>query len=67
MTQTGKLSRRVTCARCGTAFDCSLGGGCWCADEPYRLPVPDIKTKPETADCLCPGCLRKAAARAAQN
>ena len=34
-------ARRLACARCGTAFDCSLGGGCWCADEPYRLPMPD--------------------------
>ena len=32
-------SRRLACARCGTAFDCGLGGECWCAAEPYRLPL----------------------------
>lgn len=50
-------TRRLTCARCGTAFDCGLGGACWCAAEPYRLPMPDAATE----DCLCPGCLRAAA------
>jgi hypothetical protein len=53
-------ARRLACARCGTAFDCSLGGGCWCADEPYRLPMPDTAAE----DCLCPACLRAAAAAA---
>jgi hypothetical protein len=53
-------ARRLACARCGTAFDCSLGGGCWCADEPYRLPLPDRTAQ----DCLCPQCLRKLAASA---
>lgn len=52
--------RRLTCARCGKAFDCHLGGGCWCAAEPYRLPMPDEAAE----DCLCPACLRAAAARA---
>jgi hypothetical protein len=52
--------RRLACARCGTAFDCRPGGGCWCAEEPYRLPMPDSGD-----DCLCPACLRAAAA--AQN
>ncbi|MGB7257929.1 MAG: cysteine-rich CWC family protein [Pseudolabrys sp.] len=50
--------RRVTCPRCGTAFDCGLSGDCWCAAEPYRLPMPDDTA----ADCLCPDCLRKRAA-----
>jgi hypothetical protein len=50
--------RRLACARCGTVFDCSLGGGCWCAAEPYRLPMPDEAA----ADCLCPDCLRAKAA-----
>jgi hypothetical protein len=51
-------TRRLACARCGTAFDCSLGGGCWCAAEPYRLPMPDSVA----GDCLCPACLRAKAA-----
>jgi len=49
--------RRLACARCGAAFDCQLGGGCWCAAEPYRLPLPDAAAE----DCLCPACLRAAA------
>ena len=47
--------RQVTCERCGREFDCRSGGECWCEAEPYRLPVP------ESGDCLCPDCLRKAA------
>jgi hypothetical protein len=50
--------RRLACARCGTAFDCRLGGGCWCAAEPYRLPMPSN----DAEDCLCPACLKAAAA-----
>lgn len=49
--------RRVVCARCGTAFDCGLSADCWCAAEPYRLPM----TKALIEDCLCPECLRNAA------
>jgi cysteine-rich CWC protein len=52
--------RRTTCARCGTAFKCGLGDTCWCAAEPYRLSA-----SAQTAeDCLCPACLRAAAAAA---
>jgi uncharacterized protein len=55
--------RRLTCARCGTAFECgsggSEGGACWCMDEDYRLPMPDAAG----GDCLCPNCLRAAAAK----
>jgi hypothetical protein len=49
--------RRLICARCGAAFDCGLSGDCWCAAEPYRLPM----TKAWLEDCLCRDCLRKAA------
>ena len=49
--------RRLACARCGAAFDCGLGGDCWCAAEPTQLPLPDGAAE----DCLCPACLRKAA------
>lgn len=51
-------NRRVFCARCGTGFDCGLGGDCWCAAEPYRLPMTSAQT---IEDCLCRDCLRKAA------
>jgi hypothetical protein len=51
-------SRRLACARCGVAFDCGLGGDCWCATEPDRLPMVDAAIE----DCLCPACLRQAAA-----
>jgi hypothetical protein len=50
--------RRLACAGCGTAFDCGLGGPCWCAEESYRLPLPEAGG----GDCLCPDCLRQFAA-----
>ena len=50
----------LACAGCGAEFDCSLSGPCWCSDEAFRLPMPL-----DGGDCLCPDCLRKAAARAA--
>lgn len=49
--------RRIACMRCGTAFECRPGGGCWCAEEPGRLPLPSLAGD----DCLCPACLRAAA------
>jgi hypothetical protein len=48
--------RRVTCARCGAAFTCGLGGECWCAAEPYRFQMPK-----DGEDCLCQNCLAAAA------
>lgn len=51
----GMPPRRLNCERCGKSFECSLGGGCWCAAETFRLPLP------AEGDCLCPDCLRKAA------
>jgi hypothetical protein len=54
--------RRLSCARCGTSFDCGAGGdACWCAAEPYRLPLTAAGA---AEDCLCPTCLRAAAAQA---
>ena len=50
--------RRLACARCGATFDCGLSAECWCAAEPQRLPMPGDLAD----DCLCPDCLRKAAA-----
>jgi hypothetical protein len=55
--------RRLACARCGAVFECTPAGGCWCADEPYRLPLTDAGAD---EDCLCPACLRKAAAAHAE-
>jgi len=53
--------RRVHCAGCGAAFECGLGGACWCADLPVHLPMPAAG-----ADCLCPTCLLTAAQQAAR-
>jgi len=50
-------ARQIACARCGTVFECAQAGECWCAAEPFRLPMPDAAGE----DCLCPACLRKAA------
>jgi len=69
MTAPAPTLRRLACARCGTAFDCSQSGDCWCAAEPVRLPMPGTMPGPMTGDpaedCLCPACLRQAAQRAA--
>ena len=50
-------ARRLACSGCGAEFDCYLAGGCWCADESFRLPMPA-----DASDCVCPECLRKMAA-----
>ena len=65
MTATPPLPpRRLACARCGTVFECGAGTGhCWCADEPARLP---LTAAGEAEDCLCPTCLRQAAAAAGE-
>jgi len=51
--------RRLACARCGAGFDCGRSGECWCAAEPYRVPLTQAG---EIEDCLCPACLRALAA-----
>jgi len=53
--------RRLACTGCGAEFSCNLAGGCWCADEAFRLPMPT-----DASDCLCPDCLRKLAAKQKQ-
>ena len=54
--------RNLSCARCGTSFECGnggdLAGNCWCAAEPYKMPLTAAGA---SEDCLCPACLRKAA------
>ena len=57
VTLTEAAPRRLACARCGTAFDCGLGGNCWCAAEPFRVTAAASTDE----DCLCPECLRQAA------
>jgi hypothetical protein len=62
-TEPSLLPRRLACARCGTAFECGTGGNdgtCWCVDETYRMPMPADPRE----DCMCPTCLRAAAAAA---
>lgn len=50
--------RTLVCERCGVAFGCTRdANNCWCAEESYRMPMPA-----EGSDCLCPDCLRAAAA-----
>jgi len=53
----------MSCQRCGQEFGCSREDidRCWCAAEPYRLPM---KLPPEAggfSGCLCPSCLRAVA------
>ena len=51
--------RRLTCARCGAEFGCTLSTDCWCGEEAARLPLPTSGTG--FADCLCRDCLRAVA------
>jgi Cysteine-rich CWC len=53
----------MTCQRCGEEFPCARDqpGGCWCAAENYRLPVPLPPQAGSFDDCLCPSCLRAVA------
>jgi hypothetical protein len=59
-----KAARRLTCERCGAAFECGRDSehGCWCAGESFRLPMPLPQEAGSFSDCLCPSCLRKVAA-----
>jgi len=65
--QTTLPQRRLTCAGCGTPFDCGTGGknggACWCMDEAVRVPMPAA----DSADCLCPACLHAALQAAARS
>lgn len=51
--------RKLTCARCRTDFGCTRDAQCWCAAVPYQLRMTDRAAQD---DCLCPDCLRQAAA-----
>ena len=41
------------CPQCGASLTCKKEAGCWCAELPNLLPVPD----PGPAACLCLDCL----------
>ncbi|MGL4995040.1 MAG: cysteine-rich CWC family protein [Deefgea sp.] len=48
--------KQKRCQRCGAEFSCGTGGragGCWCMDNPIRLPLP----RAGEGDCYCPRCL----------
>jgi diphthamide synthase (EF-2-diphthine--ammonia ligase) len=49
----------AVCPRCGAEFACNPAGDCWCKTEEYMLP---IKPMPGIKGCLCPVCLKRAAA-----
>jgi hypothetical protein len=57
--------RRLVCESCGQEFGCQRDniGECWCNADPYRLPMPTAGAQASAGDCLCPACLRAAAAR----
>lgn len=41
------------CSQCNAPMICTKEPGCWCADFPHVLPVPDDPAK----GCLCRSCL----------
>jgi hypothetical protein len=41
------------CSQCNSPMICTKKPGCWCADFPHVLPVPDDPAK----GCLCRSCL----------
>jgi hypothetical protein len=44
---------QTLCPNCGTPFTCNPNAGCWCAELPNLMPVPN----PGTGACLCRNCL----------
>ena len=55
--------KQQSCESCGAAFTCGpmVKGGCWCMQEQVPAEkLEELKGKYDT--CLCPACLRKAAA-----
>jgi hypothetical protein len=43
----------ILCSHCKAQMSCNPDHGCWCADLPHVLPIPDEVAK----GCLCPNCL----------
>ncbi|MGA2649450.1 MAG: hypothetical protein ABSF28_02955 [Terracidiphilus sp.] len=44
---------QTVCSQCKAPMICTKEPGCWCADFPHVLPVPDDPAK----GCLCRTCL----------
>ncbi|WP_345315200.1 TIGR02444 family protein [Ferrimonas gelatinilytica] len=52
------------CPRCGARFDCRAGADCWCFSAlPQGTPRLPLDGAAKEEGCLCPACLRDAAAR----
>lgn len=43
------------CSQCSSPISCKPEGGCWCAEYPNRLRVPEKGV----GGCVCPNCLQK--------
>jgi len=43
----------ILCSRCGVPMVCGPEGGCWCAELPHLMRVPEKGT----AGCMCRECL----------
>lgn len=57
------LAKEKRCSKCGVAFDCGGLFGCWCRD--VKLTEAQLAAlRGRYADCLCPDCLKAAAADA---
>ena len=55
---------KETCEACGAEFGCEPTGDCWCFAE--TVPAETLKEiRGRYERCLCPACLRQAAAQAA--
>jgi hypothetical protein len=55
------LAKEKRCSKCGAAFDCGGLFGCWCRD--VNLTEETLKKLRDLySDCLCPACLKAAAA-----
>jgi len=57
--QTGPM-REKQCPACGARFEC-YAGGCWCGAVSLS-DAARARLGQQYADCLCPACLRQAAA-----
>jgi hypothetical protein len=53
--------KQETCEACQGSFPCGPPGSCWCGQE--KVPAETLqKLKGKYKHCLCPTCLRNAAA-----
>ena len=43
------------CSQCGAPIECMQAAGCWCAELPNVVPIPDDPAR----GCLCRACLTK--------